>query len=314
MSAAKKKSSAPALLAPDDVLESLSRKVVPLRPSVQATRAGRLAGTVERLRLAEDEMAAIVCEADKALLALDTDGVLDAAGFLTPAEFEERVSGSMEALHAMRTQGVGDNPSRRRRSRRRDRREGTDRSRRTEALESIAQTLRRMRELDTHVRRKIDAARALLSEIETLRLYEECGYVTFEEFLDRAIGPSPVLAASTNALGESPLAPPEDKPVPASDLRPSESFDDLPAAFSQLPAIPAGDPLPRADDAGHDDSLPPVPIRRAPRIVFTIVISFACAVLGGAAGFWSNRQTASPARVQVATSSMPAHSPTNTTP
>jgi hypothetical protein len=43
-------------------------------------------------------------------------------------------------------------------------------------------------------------ARETLDNVESARLFEECGYASYEEFLERAVGPSPLLACAMAIL------------------------------------------------------------------------------------------------------------------
>src|SRR5271155_1387620 len=99
MSAARKLSSAPPPLftADDSSSPSSGATVVALHPPESSALSGRLAGAVDRMRVLEDDISDVLNEANRALGGLETDGILEAAGFRSPAEFEERVSDSMKA-------------------------------------------------------------------------------------------------------------------------------------------------------------------------------------------------------------------------
>jgi hypothetical protein len=265
----------------------------------EGATTGRLATTVANLRVLEDEMLGMLADAERALHSLNAGGIHQDAGFRSFAEFEERVSGATPLLLAMRSSAcaakhVKSSRSRRKRPPSARAVSGSARDRRTKALAEITRTLTHLRDIDGQLRGKAEKARGLLRGIEQGRFYEECGYVSFEEFLERGLGPSPVLASSmatTSSHGDVDLAEfaPAD-PVPS-------GVDRVPALFDLPPSEPVADvranspeePTPKAPEVAPV----PAPSRRS-ALVVSIVMAAAASLLGAAVGIRTSHDHVAP--------------------
>jgi hypothetical protein len=194
-------------------------------------------------------------------------------------------------------------------------RDPTDaRARQTKALTAIARALDRLRGLDGEIYQSAATARTTLSAIEGMRIFDECGYASFEEFLERALGPSPVLASVVALVASGPpaeqagqpQAPAEisdeaHDPDDASETPFGESttslFDESPPPFAQsLDAGPAagtsaagaeGGSGQAAADAAEASASQAPRRRRLAGIVVSVVLCAAATVAGAAAGVWS---------------------------
>jgi hypothetical protein len=198
-----------------------------VRPSafpggVEEPGASRLANAVSMLRALEDDIVAVLADADQMLHALQVKRVHTDAGFDTFADLEVRLLRAAPLLRAMRDavprEDVAPPGSRRRRGTARCV-DSDDRARRIKGLATISQAIAHLRSLDERLRRLADAARGGLAEIESEGLYDECGYSSLEDFFERALAPSPVLSAACAILADEPLperASPSEPQVPAS--------------------------------------------------------------------------------------------------
>jgi hypothetical protein len=265
----------------------------------EASTTGRLATTVASLRILEDEMLGMLADAERALYSLEAGGIHKDAGFRDFAEFEERVSGATPLLLAMRSSALTAKQIKPPRSRRRRAPSaravsGNARDRRTKALAEITRVLTHLRDIDGQLRGKAEKARGLLLGIEQGRFYEECGYVSFEEFLERGLGPSPVLSrsmATTSSHADVDL----DAFAPVDP--PPSGVDRVPALFD----LPLSEPVaegsassPQQPPANASDAAPaPAPNRRSALIV-SIVMAAAASLLGAAAGIRTNHEHGAP--------------------
>jgi hypothetical protein len=264
-----------------------------------AAEPGSLAAKVMNLRVLEDDMAALLDETERALRSLESERTLEDAGFPSAEAFRERVSVQMGLLSEMREPGRRAPPATgkvRRRSQSRAR-GGDMRARRTLALTAIEQTMNRFRELDLVMRGKVEEARDVLADIDRERTFAECGYASFGEFLELAIGPSPILTKCLTVLGAFP-PPARRKEVPASegddDELPSlaeppgpRPSDDRPPALFELPAESSSEPA--ATSEAPAEAAPAKASRRRvlpPRsaLVVSIALGIAAAAVGAVAG------------------------------
>lgn len=76
-----------------------------------------------------------------------------------------------------------------------------------EALERLAAAFARARRIEEDMRQAAADARAVLGEIDRERLYTECGYGSYEEFLELALGSRPFIGWSLAILGEAAVEP-----------------------------------------------------------------------------------------------------------
>ncbi len=155
----------------------------------------KLAAAVTMLRTYEDQLSARVDDAEEVFRRLEEHGVALDAGYPSVRDFEARMlqltprlaSVRASALRGARIRGGSGSPAPV---------QGDSRARRVEALATIARGLGRLRALDRDVARLASDAGDTFRLIETKRLFEECGYTSFEEFLERAVGESAVLATA----------------------------------------------------------------------------------------------------------------------
>jgi hypothetical protein len=168
-----------------------------------AGKEGRLARMVRELRGLEDHIAAKLAATQRHLTQLETRRVHIDAGYTSEAEFEERMLAVAPFLRAMRdvvppSAKLAAAPSGRRES-------ADERARKTKALTAVGRTHERVRATDAEIHDSAAKARAKLCAIEGMRTFEECGYSSFDEFLERALGPSPVLSSAVALIAAEPL-------------------------------------------------------------------------------------------------------------
>jgi hypothetical protein len=279
----------------------------------------KLAAAVGKLRKHEDTIVDSVVAADQLVRRLESRGVHTDAGYPSPADFECRILSAtpllkglregLAASHAKRARGSAAGP----RGSAAGPRGSANRARKTKALKSMATAFARLRELDVVVQHAALAAADVFESIEAERLFEECGYLTFEEFLERALGPSPVLAAAVAlAEFEPPLTPEEepaeeraeegsaeaiDRSEPSEETAPKDPFA---SALEEGPGLGGGAPkeAPGEDAslamnrAALDDEIIEIPGARKAlsfpaQLVLTLVLCLAATFGGGAAGSWS---------------------------
>lgn len=295
---------------------------------------GTLASKVLALRILEDDVAALLGEVECALQALESDRTLEDAGFRSADDFRERIAPQLGLLHAMRE------PRRRApqqtgkvKKRSAGRPKPHDmRTRRTHALGAIELAMARFRELGATMRGKVAEAHDLLAGIDHERTYAECGYTSFEEFMELAIGPSPILAKCLTVLGDFPAPPPPEPEVapPVAEAAASSEeqlpsladppgpavSDDRPPALFELPETPPSEE-PSVDAAPPSDEpvIPGHPTRRQRSVlIVSVVMGVASALIGTAAGVRATsaaqaEPAAEPPAVVAASSKPPAASP-----
>jgi len=293
--------------------ESASRRSTRTRRAPRAT--AQLASTVAQLRDVEDGIVSRATAADRLLAGLEGRRLHEDAGYTSRSEFERRMLGAAPFVQAIRELAVATpRPAGARAARRRT---GDARDRRTHALTTVARTLKRIRALDEQIRDAAATAKARLDDVESRRLFDECGYASFEEFLERALGPSPVLATVLALLGDdtdnaaidgapaandeatfqAPAAEPAtvdvttDAPLVAPGV--DTDADDLPPALLGAPEpAPTADAAPTTSAAAAPAPVPlPAPTgapRRARRLTLSAALCLAAAVAGGAAGAWND--------------------------
>ena len=266
----------------------------------------QLARMVRELHELEDDITAKLTAADRVLAQLASRRTHEDGGYSSWTEFEERMLATSPALRAMReatsapapTMGAGPAATKR---------DALDvRSRQTKALTSMARALERLRGLEAELRQCASHAASKLSTIEGMRVYEECGYASFEEFLERALGPSPVLASAvalvvdeplgqTASANEPPVEPPATQPLEEPAFPPAlfpEGQALLGAALMTAEATVANadetDPpdTPEANSSDQVDGSVPVRPPRA-RIVVSVLLCCAAIIAGAAAGIGS---------------------------
>jgi hypothetical protein len=169
-----------------------------------AGKEGRLARMVREIRDIEDQIVAKLAATQRHLSQLEARRVHIEAGYTSESEFEERMLAVAPFVRAMReavpaSAHLAVAPGS-------HRRESADaRARKTKALTAVARTLDRMRATDAEIHEAAAKARAKLCAIDGMRTFEECGYSSFDEFLERALGPSPVLSSAVALIAAEPV-------------------------------------------------------------------------------------------------------------
>lgn len=200
---------------------------------------GKLARAVDDLRAAEDAMRAKIATVQRVLHRIEARRIHEDAGYATCSEFEQRMLAWAPLVRVMREASGRPRPvCPQVTDERRD--PGEDRTRSVKALTAIARALTRIRSLEAEMHQSALSARATLDHVEGARLFEECGYASYEEFLERAVGPSPILGCALATLAvdvsHDSAEPPHE--VSEDELLP-DTGDGLPAAFAMSDAQPS---------------------------------------------------------------------------
>jgi hypothetical protein len=158
-----------------------------------------------------------------------------------------------------------------------------------------------LRSLDERLHVLADSARAALDDIEAQHLYDDCGYRSIEDFIERALSPSPVLAAVQALLAEEPTSMHEELGPAGADssgmLRAApESSEQLvnladvslleegAAPGNDFLSAPEGDPGARASRAPAVDAVEAAAAPRRGPMILSIVLAVVAAFAGSAAG------------------------------
>jgi hypothetical protein len=270
----------------------------PSRPSrvrKAAEEEAQLARMVRELHELEDSIVAKVTSAERLLAQLAARRTHEDGGYPSWSEFETRMLAPCPVLRAMRQSlATTATPRPTPGAARRD--PADARARQSRALTSMARTLDRLRGLEAEMHQAASEAHSKLHTIEVMRVYDECGYVSFEEFLERALGPSPVLASAVSLVASEQVGDPRGEPVaamlPNSAAEPGEGNDFPPSLFTdtQDPLLDEPPPLSSTDQSPAETSsaeqaLPPPPRRTT--LVVSVVLCIAAIVAGAAAGIAS---------------------------
>jgi hypothetical protein len=258
----------------------------------------KLAVAVASIRTREDDLVARVLDAEQLLRQLEARGVAADAGYPSAHDFEERMLALTPRLAAMRA-GVaaaartraGKAPSTKRKVR------SDERSRRIDALAAIAEGLDRLRALDRDVGRAASSVGDTFRSIESKRLFEECGYASFDEFVERAIGESAVLSAARALAASEPRAAEPEPRAAAASL----------AALRAARSAASEEPAQAVTDEGHVLAVPPSMAPAAPppapvpsraggpsRLIASVALCIAATFGGAVAGGWGMRGAAGP--------------------
>lgn len=261
-------------------------------PSIVPALGGKLAQAVETLQGLEDELTTTLRNAEKALRGVGANQVYRDAGFETARQLEDRLLRATHTLFALReAQGPLPAPPPvivrpRHRSRQRA----------PQALGVIARTTKRLKLMDDRALRSCVAVRKALREIDARAAYLECGYTSYEDFLERALGPSPMLARAL-ALAESQPEEPEPPPEPEAEPEALEADRELTQEEGMLASFaePATEEAPGADAAPDPaepeapEAPPPRPVR-PPRKAMSkgarIAVSVVLALTAAGGGAW----------------------------
>jgi hypothetical protein len=284
--------------APDSSSGPLDEHTGDPAPSRRRPRANRtprrapakLAGAVANLRDLEDAIVAHLLSAEQVVGRLESRGVHTDAGYSSRADFEQRILASTPFVKAMR-EAVGTSEPRGVRMPPVGRRPAAARTRRTKSLEFVAQALVELKELNLAIHRAALAARDALVAIESQSLFEECGYLSFEEFLERALGPSPVLASAVALAEREPAPEPGDEPAETVTPEDLEVFEESPSLASDFMNEAPAEAKATADETLKVASAAPVAATRSRFSPKELLVSLALCVAatfgGGAAGSWS---------------------------
>jgi hypothetical protein len=186
-------------------IRAMSGRAGAKRARAEAAAIGKLARAVDGLRELEGQMFATLEASEKTLRTLGSKQIYQDAGFGSFAEIQARMLQAAPMLQALRV-------STRRPSLLPAPGASFDRtrSRTTRALFTVSRVLQRLRFLEGRIQTEARKAQGALRTIEHARLYEECGYTSFEDFLERALGPSPLLSSAVALVEDpSPSEPPE---------------------------------------------------------------------------------------------------------
>ncbi len=311
------------VLAPSGAARSPRRRPRTSRANRRAP--AKLAGAVANLRDLEDAIVAHLLSAEQVVQRLESRGVHTDAGYASRGDFEQRILASTPLVKAMR-QAVGASEPRVIRTSAAGRRPAAARTRRTRSLKSVAQALVQLKELNLAIHRAALAARDALVTIESQRLFEECGYQSFEEFLERALGPSPLLGAAV-ALAECEPMPEPEEEVQTVTPEDVHAFEETPSLASDFMNEAPADAQAVADKTVKAASVaPPVAASRSrfspKQLAVSLALCVAATFGGGAAGSWSAIDTmtrtapeSAPANLAARPSaSSPAHVPMNAAP
>jgi hypothetical protein len=227
---------ATATSAPEEAPESTRTRAGRAKEPDEAE--GKLARAVDELKAAEDAMRTTLADVQRVLHRIEARRVHEDAGYSTCCEFEERMLAWAPLVRVLRdVSGRARAASPQVTDERRD--PGEDRTRSVKALTAIAHALTRIRSLEADIHRSALKARETLDSVESARLFEECGYASYEEFLERAVGPSPLLACAMATLAvEVTNATDEASQVVAEDELLVDEGTGLPAALSVSDAQP----------------------------------------------------------------------------
>ncbi|MGD0677145.1 MAG: hypothetical protein ABSC94_17150 [Polyangiaceae bacterium] len=260
----------------------------------------KLARAVAEIRAAEDVILSHLDTAQRLVRKLQVRGVHTDAGYSSPAEFESRVLAATSMIKALWLSNPTPPPahielveSKRNAS--------EARTRNTKALATIAQSMDRMRSLEAEAHDAAVAARDTLANIDSQRLFEECGYASYEEFLERALAPSPSLSIALGCVAVESACP---EPVTSVSVRapvlpPVDEQQEVPALLlSHAPAVVPGLDLPVAGTAAPTAGMAPAPRSRISGIWLTLGVCAVATFAGALAGTWGNSG---------ATASGPAH-------
>ncbi len=274
-------------------------------PQAGESAGGSLVSSLGALQAIEDDIVGVLVEAQAILESLETHHVHDDAGFRSFAEMESRLVHPSSMLHAMRLAVpralFERSKGRRKRGAAGGRPEGGDRARRLSGLAALSQSLVSLRSMDDRLHNLADSARFALDDVEASQLYEECGYASVEEFIERALAPSPVLASIFALIA--------DQEPPAAAQAPGEAFARMSGSHA-IPGVPSSESLVDLNDvslleaqAGNDllsggadtpgesaetPAAAAAPARSQGRglVVVSTILALVAAVAGAAAGIF----------------------------
>ncbi len=273
----------------------------PAEEPTPPVKVASLAEVVRELRARQRGVEALVLRAARSIDTSERQGMHRAVGLDDMASFVDQSLGEgsllRELLARARTAGLQPSPRKRARGGRRaakpkqGKRENADAS-----FERACTFVSSLRALEQELRERIAQSKGLLGEIERDELFREGGYASFEDFLDRAIGASPVFGTTLMLLGDE---LPDMAPAPERTSRltmPVDSYEfvltSLPApampgggSGSAKPAAPVASVAPVASAATSPRG--PTGARLSP--TFAIVISAVVAIaVGSVAGILSS--------------------------
>ncbi len=229
-------------------------RAVARRERTEAFAVGQLAHAVDGLRALEHRMATTLAAAERTLRTLGARPIYEGAGYSSFAEIQARMLRTTPMLQALRVSVRRPSlvpPA--------GARAGRSQNRSTRALMTISRVVARLRSLEDQIAVEARQAHDALAVIEREHLFDECGYTSFEDFLERALGPSPLLSSAVALIGER-LPPSGETSVDERDLEP----DQEPEAAPRREQEP--DPEPEAWLPARPPSMPAVPRSTPPPI------------------------------------------------
>ncbi len=273
--------------------------------------ASTLVSAVRALQELEDDILGVLTESDRLFHSLDTQRIYEDAGFASFEQMEDRLLDPSSMLRGMRMAVSRPAYEPRKEGRGGRRRKGEarptdERARRIQGLGVLSQSLAGLRLLEERLRTLAESVSVGLEDIESQRLYDDCGYSSAEECMARAVAPSPVLAAIAAILAEEPAPSTitqDDSssggfPPPASGsvaVAPAAGFADLSdVTMLENESAPGNDFLTGAGDAAHPASRgshPPAAAAPAAKpargpMILAVALAVVAALAGGAAGFF----------------------------
>lgn len=276
----------------------------------------KLASAVEDIRAAEDDMVAGAKTAGEWLHKLVAMNAHAESGYASVADFEQRLLSFTPFLQAIRD-SLPHGRTRKSRAGGRSKARTDARALRTQAFTSIAESLEELRVLERDTRTAGARARDALRAIEAKHLFEECGYASYEEFLERALWKSPVLAT---AIAMSDCELPE-VPLHADLSDSSDDADtmDVPAALSGTFGAEKPSLGPDVEPTAPKAASVPVPALKARRgspmqMVITAALCLLATFGGAAAGSWGSASPAPAETHESPKDGKEAHVSTNVAP
>jgi hypothetical protein len=230
-------------------------------------KAQSLAEVVRELRTRQRGVEALVLRASRSIDAAERQGAQRAVGLEDMASFVDQSLGEGSLLRDLlaraRTSGLPQAPRKRAKAGRRPAKQKQNKKESSDAAFGRACAfVSGLRALEIELRERIVQSKGLLGEIEREGLFREGGYASFEDFLDRAIGASPVFGTTLVLLGDE---LPEMAAAPERLSRLTMPVDSYEFVLTSLPA-----PAAQAAIASTPSAKPPasavasVPSARAP--------------------------------------------------
>jgi hypothetical protein len=294
----------------------------PAEPAAEETSEGaRLVDSVRDLRARLKLVDAIVARAQKRIEAAERQGAHAALGVESMPTLVERTLGEGSTLQpflaCVRAESKGRTAARRARGRRAAGARGAPASSSSASANASAGDgtfaracafVRALRELEQELRARLREVAEVLARIEREELYREASYDSYEDFLDRAVGPSPALGPTLLMLAEEPAPPPAEDvsrvSVPVdpyafdfASLAAPAPADAAPAPAHSASVRPSASGRPSRASTPQEASPARPPRKPAPQWVAIAVSAIVAAAVGSLAGLLSSPRVAPAAAV-----------------